>query len=183
MNTWAVTKVSALFHKHLCKPNKIAARQNLTKNKTRRTGSALRLASSNREKTDCLRRHIGRRDENEQINRYESLTNSVVSKRNTETFRCTVAGIDITGRVDGIVEDKQLILEHKRRVFGLLGYVPLHEQVQCHLYMRMASIYKTHVFETFGNHYNIHSLIYDPLIWEKIERALARSQTTLDDGV
>ena len=146
--------------------------------------------------TECgsstVQRRIGVEREATGIDTYSKRTNTRVTARNDRDLRVTLtfcegAGIDasptltVCGRPDGIT-DTQIVVEHKRRTRGLLGYVPFHERVQCHLYMHMLKLKTAHLVETFGTHMQIHVVPFDASVWDQIVRMLALLASDFDSS-
>ena len=98
------------------------------------------------------------------LDEYERVMNCKVTHRNNVNISCMK--LQIRGRVDGIVGDK--IVEHKYRCNGLLGHVPFHEVVQCHLYMHMLKKGSCDLVECNRNAMIIHHLKFDDFVWDKI---------------
>ncbi len=114
-----------------------------------------------------IRCSLGISTEDENINKYETKFNTKVIQRNEELLEVNIHGTTITGRIDGKTE-KNILIEHKRRTNGLLSHVPIHERVQCHLYMYMINSVITHLVETFGEHMQVHVIYFDNVLWENI---------------
>lgn len=178
-----VTDISKMFH------NFENTRENIKTNQTFRKsngGKAIVLASSGSHRFN-LQRKVGNDNEDAMLNKYEIISQNKVVDRNTDIIDMFLIfyvnderhKLYITGRIDGFVHEKGLIVEHKRRTRGLLGYVPYHEKVQCYLYMRMLNCKKIDLIETFGEHMNIHEISFDWREWssivEKIKENVSKS--------
>jgi hypothetical protein len=103
--------------------------------------------------------------EHKMLDLYEQQTNCKVSRRNETLYDMFIDDFKIVGKVDGIVEDKGIVVEHKRRIRGLLHKIPYHELVQCYMYMKMTNLQTAHLVESFGNHINIHDIEFNEHIW------------------
>lgn len=150
-------------------------------NKTRRRpgGSSRALLLTQSSKTASrLRAQLGMRKEEEGINAYIAKTGRSVECRNEETMttRIWVDGQEVLvrGRPDGICSEIGAIIEHKYRPCGLLGHVPFHEKVQCHLYMKMFGLRTAHLVETFNMHIQIHEVMFDDSVWDRICEVLVQ---------
>lgn len=142
-------------------------------------GLASHLASSLNIKRTEAQKEMGVKREDLMLNMYEKKYNVCVTDRNTET-RCVRVDIDGTpvelkGRVDGIDREHGIIIEHKSRVRGLLGFVLKHERIQCHLYMKMFGFDKCHLVESFGDTMNVHLISFDKDTWNEIETYLKKN--------
>ena len=114
-----------------------------------------------------IRCSLGINAEDENINKYEKRFNTKVIQRNEQLLYVDINGMKVTGRIDGKTTENKLI-EHKRRTNGFLPRIPLHERVQCHLYMHMINTEVTHLIETFGNHMRVHVIHFDDCLWHDI---------------
>ena len=129
---------------------------------------ASRLASSNIEKRICAQKQLGMLKERFMLNEYERIMNCKVIQRNSENVTCMK--LQIRGRVDGICGD--MIVEHKYRCNRLLGYVPYHEAVQCHLYMYMLNKSSCDLVESHGNSMIVHHMEFDDFLWDRVIRTI-----------
>ncbi len=162
----SVSDVVQLFH-HFDAPQ-TESNSDPIRDTRRRSGRALAFASGT---CSNLQTHSGIQMEQHGIDQYCNMTNTTVSFRDSKQCSMDInAGtktVRIQGRPDGI-NDKNVIVEHKRRVRGLLGYVPFHEKVQCHMYMKMCGIQTAHLVETFGRRIHIHIVPFNENTWKKI---------------
>lgn len=115
---------------------------------------------------------MGMRKETAGIDAYIAKTGYAVEQRNDQTL---TVGIDIRGvevlfrgRPDGVCVDLGAIVEHKYRPCGLIGRVPFHERVQCHVYMKMFGLRLAHLVETFNMHIQVHEVVFDEHVWSRI---------------
>ena len=129
---------------------------------------ASRLASSNDEKRIAAQKQLGILKEDFMLDEYERLTNSKVTHRNSKNLKCQIGNTMMIGRIDGLVEDT--IIEHKYRCKGILGYVPVHELIQCHFYMYMTQKNSCKLLESSLNTMVIHVLTFDNVLWERTMR-------------
>tara|TARA_B110000046_G_scaffold175457_1_gene200170 strand:+ start:344 stop:733 length:390 start_codon:yes stop_codon:yes gene_type:complete len=111
------------------------------------------------------------------IDLYTEWTGNVVARRNDANLVKRVEfgdgkSFDVVGRLDGVCEAEGIVVEHKYRVHGLLGYVPFHESVQCHLYMFISGLRRAHLVETFGNRIQIHDIVFSEGVWSRMIDAL-----------
>lgn len=147
--------------------NKIHATNNICDFKL-----ASSIASSNYERRQKAQQRLGNLKEELMLDEYERITKRKIVNRNNANMELSVSyencNIKIVGRMDGMNWESCLVIEHKSRTRKLLGYVPKHEIIQCHIYMKMVEFKKCDLIETFGNHMMIHRIHFDPNIWEKI---------------
>ena len=127
---------------------------------------ASRLASCNVERRVRAQKQLGILKENYMLNEYERIMNCKVIHRNCTNISCMK--LKIRGRADGIVENENKVVEHKYRCRNLLGYVPYHEAVQCHLYMYMYDKRLCDLVETNGNSMIIHHIKFDDVLWDRV---------------
>jgi hypothetical protein len=111
------------------------------------------------------------------LDEYERITKRKIDNRNTSNMEFTLSlddkcDVKIVGRMDGMNWDRYLVIEHKSRTRKLLRYVPEHEIIQCHIYMKMVEFKKCDLIESFGNHMMIHRIHFDPNVWERILQCL-----------
>lgn len=132
---------------------------------------ALTLATESSPYRCTLQKSIGIDSENFMLDMCEKKLNFIIHSRNEKILRLHVCGYIVSGKIDGMIED-DIVVEHKRRVRGLLGYIPFHEKVQCHFYMKMTGTTKCYLIETFGSHINKIDLYFDENIWIKIQERL-----------
>lgn len=109
---------------------------------------------------------------------YSCTTGNLVTRRNdaniTRRITCDDGeSVDIVGRLDGVCVEKGIVVEHKCRVHGLLGYVPMHENVQCHLYMFISGLHRAHLVETFGRRIQVHEISFCAATWARVREALS----------
>ena len=168
---YTVTEIVALFHQ-FSKTNDVCQKRPYLPR--RRRGSSALLLTQITPEAAQVRTRLGRKYETKGIDAYVENFAIDVSKRNEETIMRTMAlhdfKINVRGRPDGITKD--LVVEHKYRVHGLLGYVPFHERVQCHLYMRMFDLSKAHLVETFRDKTIVHEINFDLAVWDRIASAV-----------
>jgi hypothetical protein len=139
----------------------------------KRNGLAASLASSNTQKRVNAQKRLGLKQENVMLNVYEKMKKCTVEDRNSITVKHTFEGVNdhkisVVGRMDGINVTDKIIVEHKTRMRGFLSYVPKHEVIQCHLYMKMAGFERCDLVESFGEHIKIHTIEFNQDIWHEI---------------
>ena len=134
--------------------------------------NALKLALRDRTANSRLSCRLGRQRETTVLNAYEHEFKRVVTKRNDTVYslriECGDRFVLVHGKIDGFDAANVAVVEHKRRTKRLLGFVPMHENVQCHIYMRMLKCSKTHLVESFGAQMRVHTILFDSSIWESI---------------
>jgi hypothetical protein len=156
---------------------------------TTTTRRAVALALAQERMTPARRavqRHLGMRQERDGLTMYEHSTGRRVLQRNARTLTLALGGgLVLVGRVDG-VRDDGVVVEHKRRVRGLVGYVPQHERMQCVAYMHMLGADRAHLVETFGEHMRVHEVAYDAAVWremlERVEQLVSADGIVPGDG-
>lgn len=115
---------------------------------------------------------LGKEKEAQGLDRYCELQQTTLAMRNEETLtvpvRFTNVILTISGRPDGVCRKNGVVVEHKYRTRGLLGYCPVHERVQCHLYMSMLGLNTAHLVETFGRKIAIHVIAFDHELWKTV---------------
>jgi hypothetical protein len=171
-----VTQISALFHDFEAPhdDNHVDGHVGFKGCSSKRS-TALLLATNSSKNNGSrmqLQKKIGIEDEKKMLDEYEKKYGKIVTRRNEEIqeykFQVDDKVFTVTGKVDGIVEEDSTIIEHKRRIRGLLHRVPFHEKVQCYLYMRMFKMNNVNLIETFGDHMDIHELNFDEATWNRI---------------
>ena len=128
---------------------------------------AFALAHESSNKRTNAQKKIGLQREKEGIDMYEEHTGNKVNFRNSRMLTIHVGNTKVVGKVDGI-NDRDVVIEHKRRTRGLLRRVLLHERIQCILYMKMLGVEEAHLVETFGEHIIIHPIPFDESLWNDI---------------
>ena len=167
-----VSDISSLFHTF---PQLIVANVHATTSKISIRHSASPALAFMCGSNDNAQRGI--EFEERGIELYTKTTGNIVGRRNNVNLTTRLELPDgrvceIAGRLDGICEEKNIVIEHKYRVHGLLHYVPYHEVVQCQLYMFLTGIRQAHLVETFGNRIKVHELVFSTEIWARIIEAL-----------
>jgi hypothetical protein len=172
-NTFSVTQISSTYHDFV--ENSIGfdvedEDDAFVRKKKRPKGKALLLATVqiDESKKSNLQKQIGLEEEDDMLNMYEKLTGLNVTDRNEKLYELMIDDVKVIGKIDGMEREKGLIVEHKRRLHGLLFKVPDHEKVQCHFYMKMTNMNKCHLVETFGTHMKIHEFNFDEEFWNQI---------------
>jgi hypothetical protein len=135
-------------------------------------GRAIALSQSSC--PNVIMRRIGTLREADGIEQYAARFNVRVCDRDCTTGTLIIGDVLVTGRPDGIVRDAGIVVEHKRRVFKLLHYVPLQERVQCLIYMKMFGLERAHLVETFGTRMRVHTILPDDTLWDRIVQACSR---------
>lgn len=171
-----VTKLASIFHSFpigdTTNRDPREPLRRLRSSELRDRGNALRLSQSalNPMRVRC---QLGERREHEGIAMYQksrpgpvSLTiPTVVSICNIELERGIL--ITVHGRPDAIDVQNCVVVEIKARAHRLLNYVPMHERVQCMLYMKMFNLKNAHLVEIFGTQMRVHDLVFDSVEWVK----------------
>lgn len=139
-------------------------------------GRALLLSQSAVD-SSALRRDLGQTRERVGLDEYretEGCSRLLVDLTTTsKPVRLTTGDeVTIVGRPDAIDADLDAIVEHKHRAHRFLNYVPLHERVQCLLYMRMFNKCRARLVERFGNRIRVHEVEDDPALWERVSMAI-----------
>lgn len=139
------------------------------------------LAAADGPRAQRLRVRLGSVHEQSGLDKYSAMTNSQVTDRNTRKLSLTLdlasgRTVQLHGRPDGICDN--IVVEHKRRSRGLLHYVPLHESVQCHLYMKMLGFDTAHLVETFANAVHIHVIKFEDSVWDKIVSRICKNRAS-----
>ena len=134
------------------------------------------IASSNTDRRQKAQLRLGVLKEKLMMDEYEKITKRKIENRNLSNMELAVSfescKIKIVGRMDGMNWERCLVVEHKSRTRKLLEYVPEHEMIQCHIYMKMVDFKKCDLIESFGNHMMIHRIHFDPNVWERILQCL-----------
>ena len=166
-----VTEIASLFHGFVDATAENDAIPKTARRRARAIGSrALRLTQPN---ADSTRRRLGiaqepldRQRRGEEL----SMCNDRILRR--ELALDNNAAVEIVGRPDGFSQQRQTVVEHKHRAHRLLQYVPLHERVQCHLYMYMLDVTQAELIETFGNRQVVHQVPFNSDLFERVRRVL-----------
>lgn len=163
-----VTQVASLFHEFDSDTFANSESKGVRK-PTKKKSRALLLATNSGTRLH-VQKQIGLQREENMLNKYELDTNCKIIRRNDELYSFTLRdGLTIHGKIDGFVQDANIVIEHKCRVRGLLNRIPFHEKVQCYIYMKMTDSRTVHLIESFGEHYAVHKIEYEEQIWEKIK--------------
>ncbi|KAJ3354038.1 hypothetical protein GGF32_002712 [Allomyces javanicus] len=78
----------------------------------------------------------------------------------------------IGGKTDGIidVDGERILVEIKNRQRRFMGRVPTYELVQCQTLMKVTGLSKCRHVEQFGKDTRTTDLVFDPDLWESIQR-------------
>lgn len=165
-----VTEIASCFHTHISRPNTVSPIKKKHSSLKKPQGIASKLSQSACAASIMCKQ--GKLHERSGIDRYEKINNCKVTLRDDTpvSIRLIVNGhsLTINGRPDGVCIEKGIVIEHKRRVRKLLNFVPYHEKVQCHLYMKMLNMREAHIVESFGQTTVFHSVPFDDSIWSSI---------------
>jgi hypothetical protein len=164
--TCTVSDIIAQFHNFSNTEECVFVRNRACKKK----GRALLLATVNLNERQHIQKRIGIESESAMLDLYETCTGCRITHRNDQTYSMMLNNVKIYGKVDGIVVEDGILIEHKRRIHGFLNKVPYHERVQCFLYMKMTNLTKSHLVESFGKKIQIHEILFDESIWQNICR-------------
>lgn len=165
MKRFTVTEISSSFHNF--SGHSYTQSNNIQKSKSKYKNTALLLATSNID-SSLLQKRIGIAKELEMLDMYEIQTGAKIVDRNTKTHVLEIGPFTIIGRPDGMIENENIVIEHKRRTRGLVHSVPYHERVQCHIYMKMTASTIAHLVESFGEHIQTHVIHFDDALWKEI---------------
>ena len=110
---------------------------------------------------------LGISSEQSGLRLYESHTGKNIYFRNSRLLTLQIGKVSIVGKIDGMTDD-DIIVEHNRRCRGLHGKVHFSERIQCMIYMKMLGVDTAHLIETFGDHFNIHTVQFDDALWNVI---------------
>jgi len=92
---------------------------------------------------------------------YEERTGMTVEKpQKTYEWPIIPGKAVVVGKFDGFADDGTLV-EIKQRTRRLFGVVKEYENVQVHVYMKMAEVETAHLVEKFQNQLNIFNIYYD----------------------
>lgn len=83
------------------------------------------------------------------------------------------------GRCDGYAEmwdGSRAVLEVKNRIYRLRGSVPLHEQVQVHVYMYVFGLPDAFLVEQHGASAYVHRIRFDQQLWQEVSYRLQDAQ-------
>lgn len=172
--TWSVTSISTFFHNFDEREAVPATPHQQRRQSSRRHGSkpsrALLMATHSH-RASALRTSMGRQREAEGIERYAQTYGVQVVQRNEETLHADIGfgarRLRISGRPDGVIEGRAVV-EHKYRTNGLLDFVPHHEKVQCHLYMKMLNLPEARLVQSFNDQMRVDTLAFDQTLWDRI---------------
>lgn len=93
------------------------------------------------EVTSVINKYSGRRDESSITSLYEQQYDILVTNRNEKMYyMCVTIGshtFKIGGKIDGLQDGGQKLVEVKRRTNYLFQWIPLREKIQMEVYMRM----------------------------------------------
>lgn len=174
MRTLSVTDISALFHAFPSTSPQVTNSGRTFRQRRESSGPALSLMCGNRDNNPQM--GIGK--EFCGIEMYSLKTGNRVTRRNDVNLKKRISFsngeyFDLVGRLDGVCDEKGIIVEHKYRVHGLLGYVPFHESVQCHMYMHITGLNCAHLVETFGNRLKVHHIPFSDRVWARIMEVIS----------
>ena len=174
-----VSDIVGLFRKFPPHETPLVRTSKSKRARSRHASRALLLTQTTAEAAR-LRARIGMDKECEGIDLYVRETGRAVDMRNDTTISMTLdlgggVSMQVMGRPDAVCVDRNTVIEHKYRVHGLLGYVPLHERVQCHMYMKLIGCQHSQLVETFGKQIRIHDIFFDDDLWRDITDRVTRN--------
>ena len=113
--------------------------------------------------------NFGTRKETNIGKTYEEITGMNVEKTNKRhTWDIVPGKVEVVGRFDGFAEDGTLV-EIKQRVRRLFGEVREYENVQVHVYMKMANVTSAQLVEKYEDQLMVHDILYDDDFMIRIE--------------
>jgi len=105
---------------------------------------------------------------------YEELTGMNVEKPTKKyTWDIVPGKVVVVGKFDGFAEDGTLV-EIKQRTRRLFNVVKDYENVQVHVYMKMAQVETAHLVEKFEDKIMIHNIYWDDDFMIEVEVELER---------
>lgn len=102
---------------------------------------------------------------------YAEVTGMTVEKTNKRHTWDIHPGFEVVGKFDGFADDGTLV-EIKNRMRRLFGVVKEYENVQVHIYMKMANVTNAHLVEKFEDKIMVHDVYYDDDFMIEIESEL-----------
>lgn len=102
---------------------------------------------------------------------YAEVTGMTVEKTNKRHTWDIYPGFEVVGKFDGFADDGTLV-EIKNRMRRLFGVVKEYENVQIHIYMKMANVTTAHLAEKFEDKIMVHDVLYDDDFMIEIESEL-----------
>lgn len=168
-----VTEIASLFHGFVGRVTAESCATPKTSVRCRRRGTGSRALRLTQPNAESVRRRIG--IAHEPLDRHRrgedlSMCNDQIVRR--ELILDNDFAVEVIGRPDGFSPQRQTVVEHKHRAHHLLKYVPLHERVQCHLYMYVLGVSDAELVETFGNQQVVHRVPFDVEFFESVRRVV-----------
>tara|TARA_R110002074_G_scaffold8841_9_gene35840 strand:+ start:16938 stop:17786 length:849 start_codon:yes stop_codon:yes gene_type:complete len=116
--------------------------------------------------------NFGTRRETNIGNTYEAVTGMSIDKPNKKYLWDIVPDVAVVvGKFDGFAEDGTLV-EIKQRTRRLFGEVREYENVQVHVYMKMAKVETAQLVEKYEDKLMVHDIQYDDDFMSEIEAEL-----------
>jgi hypothetical protein len=122
--------------------------------------------------TDYVNKERGIREESKILDSFESRNKTIVKKRNDRMYYITLLGIKIGGRIDGYDDNSTKLIEVKNRQNRFFRKIPLYEQVQCEIYLRMLNLDKCIHIERFNGEDIETEYMKDNNLFDKIKFGL-----------
>ena len=106
------------------------------------------------------------------IGRYEKKYKRAVTKRNDQLYRYEGKNFIIAGKIDGINEETNTLIEHKHRRNRLFNWVPAYEKIQILTYLKLTSLSKAQLVQDYQGEIKVHDILWSEDDWKKIDESL-----------
>lgn len=78
----------------------------------------------------------------------------------------------IAGKIDGINEESNTLIEHKHRRNRLFNWVPAYEKIQILTYLKLTSLKQAQLVQDYRGETKVHDISWNKDEWNKIEDSL-----------
>lgn len=125
----------------------------------------------------------GLNNENTILNKYETENKVAVVERNTKTLKMDFPTFKLVGRTDGWVASHNRIVDSKDRT-RFFPEVPLYDEIQLRVYMRMSGATESELIERFPNgDSRTTKFMNDPVQWNVIQTALESAVVKMNQAL
>jgi hypothetical protein len=128
----------------------------------------------------------GTKYEKKGIDQYQHKTKKKITNRNEEMIEKVVKRLPeytimLRSKIDGIDRANNCLIEHKNRVYELFDEIPVHEQVQLEIYMRVTGLSKCKLVQTHFNEVSEIDFVPTTQGWKEIKTKLIATMIEIHD--
>jgi hypothetical protein len=122
---------------------------------------------------------IGTNSEESSLNKHEQTQSVNITDRNDQLYTKIIetekVKLKICGKIDGIDQETNTLIEHKQRVSRLFPFIPKYERIQMLLYMHITDTEHGKLIQTYNKEQTILDIYWSDDEWEKLITDLYKS--------